>query len=286
MNVSKVLSVLVACLCASTLLVGTALAKGKLDLAYVEWDCAAASTSVAQAVLQEKMGYEVEIVPVAAAAMWAAVASGDVAGMVTAWLPVTHADYMKRFEADVEDLGPIVGGAKLGWAVPSYVEIDSIADLKGKSDQFKGRIIGIDPGAGLMMLSEETMKAYGLNGYELMEGSGATMTAALADAIRTNQPVVVTAWSPHWMFGRWDLKYLDDPKGTLGDEEFIHTIVRKGLNKDMPEVYAFLDNFKWESPEQLQMVMAWNQEPGTTPYGNAVRFINENPELVNSWIGK
>jgi glycine betaine/proline transport system substrate-binding protein len=285
-KVSRLLSLLVACLCAGTLVVGTAQAKGKLDLAYVEWDCAVASTSVAQAVLQEKMGYQVEIIPVAAAAMWAAVASGDVEGMVTAWLPVTHADYMARFKADLVDLGPIVGGAKLGWAVPSSVEIDSIADLKGKSAQFKGRIIGIDPGAGLMMLSEEAMKEYGLSGYQLMEGSGATMTAALADAIRTNQPVVVTAWSPHWMFGRWDLKYLDDPKGTLGDEEFIHTIVRKDLKKDMPEVYAFLDNFTWESPEQLQMVMAWNQEPGTTPYRNAVRFIDENPELVNSWIGK
>jgi glycine betaine/proline transport system substrate-binding protein len=281
---SKLLSILGACLCAMMLFSGTALAKGKVEIAYVEWDCAVASTSVVQAVLQERMGYDVEIIPVAAAAMWSAVATGDVEGMVTAWLPETHADYMKRFEARLDDLGPIVGGAKLGWAVPAYVDLDSIADLKGKSGQFRGRIIGIDPGAGLMRLSEQAIEEYGLNEYTLMEGSGATMTAALADAIRNNQPVVVTAWSPHWMFGRWDLKYLDDPKGVLGGEEAIHTVVRKGLEKDMPEVHAFLNSFRWESPEQLQMVMAWNQEPGTTPYQNAVKFINEHPELVNSWV--
>ncbi|MFP4314617.1 MAG: glycine betaine ABC transporter substrate-binding protein [Desulfovibrionales bacterium] len=263
---------------------GTALAKKSVDIAYVEWDCAVASTNMVQAVLQEKMGYDVEITPVAAAAMWSAVASGDVEGMVTAWLPSTHADYMSRFKKDVEDLGPIVGGAKLGWAVPAYVDIDSIPDLKGNAAKFDGRIIGIDPGAGLMRLSEDAMEAYDLSDFELMEGSGATMTAALQDAIKNNEPIVVTAWSPHWMFGKWDLKYLDDPKQVLGEEEFIHAIVRDDLKKDMPEVYAFLDNFKWENPEQLQKLMAWNQEPGTTPYENAVKFMNENPELVNSWL--
>jgi glycine betaine/proline transport system substrate-binding protein len=283
---SKLFGVVAAALCAGMLVAGTALAKGKVEIAYVEWDCAVASTSVVQAVLQEKMGYKVDILPVAAAAMWSAVASGDVDGMVTGWLPVTHADYMNRFKADVEDLGPIVGGAKLGWAVPAYVGVTSIEGLKGKAGQFKGKIIGIDPGAGLMRLSEQAIKDYGLGEYELMEGSGATMTAVLADSIKNNRPVVVTAWSPHWMFGRWELKYLDDPKGVLGKEESIHAIARKGLKKDMPEVHAFLDNFRWESPEQLQMVMAWNQEPGTTPYANAVRFIKENPKLVDKWIGK
>lgn len=264
----------------------SAFAAKKVTLAYVEWDCAVASTNVARAVLQEKLGYDVEILPVAAAAMWQAVATGDVDGMVTAWLPVTHKTYADRLQGKYENLGPIVGGAKLGWAVPKYVTIDSIADLNKHADKFGGRVYGIDPGSGLMQLSEEALEEYKLKDFELMEGSGATMTAALADAIKNKQWVVVTAWSPHWMFGRWELKYLVDPKGTLGGEEHIDTIVRKDLRKDMPEVYAFMDRFQWESPDQLQMVMAWNQKPGADPYENAMRFINENPKLVNKWLGK
>ncbi|EGJ50905.1 glycine betaine ABC transporter substrate-binding protein [Desulfocurvibacter africanus] len=264
----------------------SAFAAKKVTLAYVEWDCAVASTNVARAVLQEKLGYDVEILPVAAAAMWQAVATGDVDGMVTAWLPETHKNYADRLKGKFENLGPIVGGAKLGWAVPKYVDIDSIADLNKHADKFDGRVYGIDPGAGLMQLSEKAMEEYKLNKFELMEGSGATMTAALADAIKNKQWVVVTAWSPHWMFGRWELKYLDDPKGILGGEEHIDTIVRKGLKQDMPKVYAFMDRFQWDSPDQLQMVMAWNQEPDADPYKNAVRFINENPKLVNGWLGK
>ncbi|WP_027723180.1 glycine betaine ABC transporter substrate-binding protein [Maridesulfovibrio zosterae] len=256
----------------------------KVKLAYVEWDCATATTNVIKAVLEERMGYECEIIPVAAAAMWQAVGTGDVDGMATAWLPVTHADYLKRVQKDVVNLGPIVSGAKLGWAVPAYVTVDSIADLNKYADKFNDRIIGIDPGAGLMKLSEDAIKGYNLDKFELMEGSGATMTAALSDAIKNKKWVVVTAWSPHWMFGRWDLKYLKDPKGILGEEETINTIVRKGLKKDKPEVYAFLDKFAWKDAAQLQQVMAWNQEKGADPYENAKRFIKENKAQVDSWL--
>ncbi|MBG0775192.1 MAG: glycine betaine ABC transporter substrate-binding protein [Desulfovibrionaceae bacterium] len=262
-----------------------AASKGKVKLAYVEWDCATASTNVAKAAL-EKMGYEVEILPVAAAAMWQAVGTGDVDAMVTAWLPVTHADYFAKVKDKVEDLGAIAGGAKLGWAVPDYVAIDSMDQVNANAAKFDGKIIGIDPGAGLMKLSEQAVKDYGMDKMELMEGSGATMTAALADAIKHDKWVVVTAWSPHWMFGTWKLKYLKDPKGVLGGEEHIDTIVRKGLKADMPEVYTFFQNFKWKNADQLQMVMAWNQQKGVTPEQSAQRFLKENPEQVAGWMGK
>jgi glycine betaine/proline transport system substrate-binding protein len=276
------MTLLVAMTLCAAMVVPAFAGKGKVRIAYVEWDCAVASTNVVKAVLQEKLDYDVEILPVAAAAMWQATASGDVDGFVTAWLPVTHADYLKKMGDKVDDLGPITGGARLGWAVPTYVTINSIAELNSVKDKFNGRIIGIDPGAGIMRVSEDVVEQYGLD-YTLMEGSGATMTAALQSAIKNNEWVAVTAWSPHWMFGKWDLKYLEDPKGVLGGEESIHTIARSGLKADMPEVYNFLDNFSWKDANQLQMVMAWNQDGGT-PYENAVRFINENPEQVQGWL--
>ncbi|MGE4297627.1 MAG: glycine betaine ABC transporter substrate-binding protein [Desulfovibrionaceae bacterium] len=284
--VKNILKIVVCAVALTLVLTGAAFAgKGKVRIAYVEWDCAAASTNVAKVAL-ERMGYDVEILAVGGAAMWQAVGTGDVDAMVTAWLPVTHADYFAKVKDKVEDLTVIATGAKLGWAVPSYVTAESIADLNANADKLDGKIIGIDPGSGLMRLSADAMKAYGLDKLELMEGSGATMTAALADAIKHKKWVVVTAWSPHWMFGKWDLKYLADPKKVLGEEEHIDTVVRKGLDKDMPEVYAFFKNFKWESPNQLQMVMAWNAEKGADRYENAKRFIKENKAQVAKWMGK
>jgi glycine betaine/proline transport system substrate-binding protein len=260
-------------------------AKGEVRIVYVEWACATSSTHVLKHVL-EMAGYDVETLPVAAAAMYQSLATGDADIMTTAWLPVTHADYMKRVGDKVENLGPNLDGpAVLGWVVPSYVTIDSIPDLKGQADKFKGRIIGIDPGAGLMKASEKAIAEYGLEEYELMEGSGATMTAALDNAIKNNEWVVVTGWAPHWKFGRWDLKILDDPKKVLGEVEHVDTIVRKNLKDDMPEVYAIADRFEWTSSDIAQ-VMDWNSAGNADPDENAKRWIKENPEKVNKWLGK
>ncbi|OQY22691.1 MAG: glycine/betaine ABC transporter substrate-binding protein [Desulfobacteraceae bacterium 4572_35.2] len=259
--------------------------KGKVKLVYVEWSCATASANVMKAVLQEKMGYKVKLIPVAAAAMWQAVATDAADGFTTAWLPTTHATYLDGVKDQVEDLGPNLSGTRIGLVVPDYVTIDTIAQMNDTKDKFRRRIIGIDPGAGIMMKTEKAIDDYQLKRFRLVEGSGATMTAALKDAIRNKEWIAVTSWTPHWMFGRWQLKYLDDPMNIYGGAENINTIVRKGLKADMPEVYAVLDNFHW-SPADLQQVMVLNQQPNSDPYDNAVLWVNEHPEIVQAWLAK
>lgn len=154
---------------------------------------------------------------------------------------------------------------------------------KSVAEKFKGRIIGIEPGAGIMSATEEAMDVYGLDKYTLIEGSSATMAATLGDAIKNEEWVVVTGWTPHWKFARWDLKYLEDPEGIFGGSEQICTLARVGLKEDMPEVYEFMDNFNWPL-EKMQEVMVWNSEEGADFYQNALRFIDENEELVDSWL--
>jgi glycine betaine/proline transport system substrate-binding protein len=257
--------------------------KQEVELAYVEWSSEVASTNVVRAVL-EQLGYQVKITPVSAAAMWQAVGAGDADAMVAAWLPTTHGHYLDKVRDQVVDLGANLDGTKIGLVVPQYVAIDGIGQLNGISDRIDGKIIGIDPGAGLMSKTEKVIREYGLD-LDLLEGSGATMTAALGDAIKNNAWIVVTGWTPHWMFARWDLRYLDDPKGIYGGAEQIHTIVRQGLESDMPEVYAVLDRFYW-TPDDMAELMVWNQEEGADPYENAKRWIREHPDKVAGWTGK
>ena len=161
--------------------------------------------------------------------------------------------------------GYLTGGARLGFVVPDYVTLKAGEELKGNAGKFKSRIVGIDPGAGVMQLTEKLMKDYGIDNMELMEGSDTIMTSSLSDAIRNKEWIVVTAWSPHWMFGRWDMHYLEDPKGSLGSEEGIYNVARKGLKDDHPAAHAFLSKFAYANPEQLQPLMAWNQEKGEDP---------------------
>ncbi len=256
-------------------------AQGTINLAYVEWSSEVASTNVIAAVL-EQAGFDVELTSLSAAAMFQALSTGDADAIVAAWLPTTHADYMERIGGNIEDLGMNLDGTKLGLVVPAYTDIDSIADLNDNADSFNGEIIGIDPGAGLMALTEKVVDTYDL-GLRLRSGSGATMTAALSSALNNEEDIVVTGWTPHWMFARFDLKYLEDPEGVYGGAEQIHTVVRQGLKDDMPEAYAILDAFKW-TPEQMGEVMLMNQEDNSDPYENAKQWVEDNQDVVEAWL--
>ncbi len=271
---------------ATTLLTGlgaslAAAQEKRVNLAYVEWSDAVVATNLLSETLKDK-GYEVTMTPLPAAAMWQAVATGQADAMVAAWLPATHAAYYDRLKDQVELIGPNVEGAKIGWAVPAYVDLDSVEDLKTKGDLVNNQVIGIDPGAGLMQASEKAIADYELTSVTLVEGSDATMTAALQDAISRNEPIVVTTWTPHWMFGRWDLKYLADPKGSFGGEETVNTVARTGLATDMPEVHQILRNFKISLDDE-QKLMLQNEERGTDPAATARAWIEANPEKVAAW---
>ncbi|MCK5877827.1 MAG: glycine betaine ABC transporter substrate-binding protein [Candidatus Marithrix sp.] len=260
-----------------------------IEITYVEWSSEVASANVIKVVL-EKIGVEVDIIPVTAAAMWQAVASSDVDAHVAAWLYTTHSHYLEAVQEDIEYLGPNLKGTKTGLIVPEYVTINSISELNANLKKFRKRIIGIDPGAGLMSKTEQVIEEYGLKKFKLVEGSGAAMTASLEDAIKNKEWIVVTGWTPHWIFSRWKLKYLDDPKMIYNPkdsrgEEHIGTIVRKGLKADNPKVYKVLDNFLWE-PSDMEQVMIWNEKRDSDPYDNAVRWVNENSDKVNKWIGE
>lgn len=255
--------------------------KGTVHLAYVEWSSTVASTNVMRAVL-EQAGYEVETSSLSAAAMWQSVASGDTDALLAGWLPTTHEDYYAQLEDQLVDTGVNLDGTKLGLVVPSYVEVESIADLNEYADDFDGKIVGIDPGAGIMRLTEDVIDAYELD-LDLQTGSGATMSAALKTAIDNEEAIAVTGWTPHWMFARWDLKYLEDPKNVYGGAEQIHTIVRQGLEEEMPEAYAILDAFAWTA-EDMGEVMLMNQEEDADPYENAKQWVEENQEQVQEWL--
>ncbi len=149
-------------------------------------------------------------------------------------------------------------------------------------EQLDYKIVGIDAGAGIMKASEDAVKDYGLENITVQTSSDAAMTQALGDAIENNEPIVVTAWTPHWKFARYDLKYLEDPKGSYGGAETINTMVRLGLKEDDPNAYKILDQFNW-NPEDMESVMLEYSE-GMEIEDAAAEWIDDNEDKVNEWI--
>ncbi len=192
----------------------------------------------------EKLGYDVELQTLTdAGPLYTGLAQGDVDLFPSAWPEVTHADYMKTYGDDLEDLGAYYDNAKLTIAVPSYSSIDSIEDLKGSADLFDGRIIGIEPGAGLTAKTQDSMlPAYGLEGeYTLETSSTAAMLTVLGEAIDKKEEVVVTLWRPFWANSTYDVKDLADPLGAMGEAETLNFIAHKGFADEFPEAAALIE---------------------------------------------
>jgi glycine betaine/proline transport system substrate-binding protein len=262
-------------------------AAGKLvNIGWTAWSDAEAVTKLAKAVIEERFGYKVELTMADIGIQYQGIASGKLDAMLMSWQPLTHKPYLDKVGKDLVDLGPLYTRARLGWVVPDYIPIDqvkSIEDLKKPEvqKQLGGKIQGIDPGSGLMQASEKALKTYDLKGMQLVSASDAAMLAALERAMKRNEWIAVTSWSPHWMFANWKLRYLEDPKGALGGLESVNAIVRKGFYQDHPEVYEFLNRMVLPIGD-LEAMM---QEARQTSYEQAVdNYIKNNKTRIDYWV--
>ncbi len=240
-----------------------------------------------QNVLEEK-GYEVEFEEIAdAAPLYAGLAGGDVDVYPSAWSEVTHADYMDEYGDDIEDLGSWYGGAVLTLAVPEYVDIESIADLAGQADRFDGRIVGIEPGAGLTRTTKESvMPTYGLEDYELVESSTTAMLAELQSAVDAQEDIVVTLWRPFWANSEFPVKDLTDPEGALGEAEGLHTLARTGFADDCAEVAELMEGFSLTDEQYGSLENLVVNEYGEGEYAEAIEaFFEANPEVEETLKG-
>jgi glycine betaine/proline transport system substrate-binding protein len=266
---------------------GSAVAAEPIKMAVTNWADVLAVANVAKYVLETKLQQPVQFVQADIGIQYQGVARGDLDIMVGGWLPVTHAAYYAKYKNDLDDVGIIYTGGKNGWAVPAYIpesELSSISDLNKPDVKSKvnGTIDGIEPGGGLMQASEKTIKAYDLNGYNLQSSSEAGMLAGVSRAYQSKQWVVATVWSPHWLFQKWQMRYLKDPKGTLGGEEQVHAFASKQFASKFPRADVFFKHFKLTLADVESIEFEGNS---TNDYAAAAKkFVDAHPEKVSAWL--
>ena len=243
--------------------------KKKISIAYANWSEGIAMTNLAKVIFEDQ-GYEVKLL------------NADV--FMDVWMPVTMADYMQEYGDKLEVIGNIYDNARIGLVVPEYVTINSIEELNAEKDRFSGEIVGIDAGAGIMKATDQALKDYQLD-YKLLTSSGPAMTASLKKAIDKNEWIVVTGWTPHWMFDRFKLKILQDPKTIYGAVETIHTVAWKGFSEQDPFAAQLLKNMHL-TDEHISSLMTAIEDAQTSETEAARQWMNEHKELVDSWIPK
>ncbi len=250
-------------------------------IGYVSWAEGVAMTHLVKVILEDRMGYDVELTMADPAPIFTSLAERNLDLFLDAWLPLTHQSHMEKYGDVLVDLGMNYEGARIGLVTPEYVPVNTIPEMGENPGRFNDDITGIDSGAGIMEATRKAIEQYNLD-MNLLTSSGAAMTASLRDAIQSEEPIVATGWKPHWKFARWDLKFLDDPENVYGETENIHTIARPGISQDLPRVVSFAKNFFLNDQQIGTLMDAMNQAESEADA--ARQWMGEHEELVESWI--
>jgi glycine betaine/proline transport system substrate-binding protein len=257
----------------------------ELTLGYIEWDENVAVSSLTKVLLEEELGYTVELQRTNVAVVkqvFGGVAEGDLDAFQDVWMPNQRA-YLSEVEGNVEHLDPwFEGQTAQGIAVPYYMDVRSLSELDRAGTDM---IISIEPGSAVQpQIHDKVIPGYDLD-MKLVESSTPAMLSELEMAYEMRQPIVFFGWSPHWMNARYDFRYLEDPKdlqGKFNDPAKISSIVNEDLPDDDPVAYAFLKVISLDE-EQINQLEADINEAGDPDEGVKV-WLEKNRDVVKPWV--
>jgi glycine betaine/proline transport system substrate-binding protein len=186
-------------------------------------------------------------------------ANGNIDLIPMVWLPGTHQAFWDKYKDKLEDLGVLYEG-RIGMAVPTSIpvsELSSVEDLNkpGIREKLAGQILTSEVGNGQYKLTVKAIEAYKLDGYKMVASSEAGMLSELDRNLKRNKWSLINAWSPHWMFSKYSLRYLDDPKKMFGGTEQIHAVARKGFSREYPQVASFFGHYSIPKADLEKLMM-------------------------------
>lgn len=250
-----------------------------ITIGTMSWEDLTPITGITKKVLEDK-GYTVKVVPFSEWGIaYAALTKGDIQ-MLASQTDYVAQDYWDKNKNRLEKISPVSHGLFQGVAVPKYVPIDSMEQLNENADKFGGKIVGIEPGSGLMRDTSNSVKEYDLK-LQLVEGSTAAMTAALKSAVDRKEWIAVTIWEPSWMMQKYDVKFLQDPKAVFPPPQSYYWIGKKGFSADYPHAREVIASIYVPLADITAMNSAVND--GKTMDEAIAAWTESHADLIKRW---
>lgn len=282
-----------------------------IKLAENPWSASALNVAVARILLEEELGYPVEVVTIGESAQWPALAAGDLHASLEVW-PSGHAENVAQYiEAQqlVEhggELGPV---GKIGWYIPAYLleEHPELATWEGLKEPQnaalfataetgdKGQFLTGDP--SWTQYEDDIIANLGLDFQIVAAGSEEAILAALDSATSRQEPLLFYFWTPHSIHAKYDLTevalppYSDEcyAKAEQGGVDCdyppdpLFKVFWAGLAEAAPDAYALLKAMNYTTEDQIQMIAAVELD-GKSVEEAARDWLAGHEETWRAWL--
>ncbi|HZH71601.1 MAG TPA: glycine betaine ABC transporter substrate-binding protein [Mariniphaga sp.] len=248
-----------------------------IRLVYTDWSESIGLTYLSKILLEEEMGFTVEIKLTDIASAYNDIAEKKADFFVDAWLPETHKVYLDEHEGKIETIGIIFSDARTGFVVPEYSRLKSITDL----NSYSYPIVGIDEGAGVMLKAKKALEINNLD-TQLLVLSEEEMISQFEDSIKRRKEIVITGWAPHWIFARYEARFLEDPEFTFGAQENIYTIGYEAIDKIHPRAVRLFERMQLSKNQLNELV--FQIQLNDDPLIGVRNWLKNNEHIVNQWL--
>lgn len=287
--------------------------KPMLKLVSNPWSASELNVAVARILLEEQLGYQVEVIQLDESTQFPAIGGGDAHASLEVW-PSGHAADKATYideQKVVEDGGPLGPVGKISWYVPQYVidQHPELASWEGYQDPAlaslfataetgdKGQFLAGDP--GWTQYDGDIIRNLGLDLQAVVAGSEEAVLAALDAAYSRQDPILFYFWTPHSIHARYDLTPVQLPpyseacyaKAESGGvdcdypPDVLYKIFWSGLKDYAPEAYTFLKNMNYSTEDQIQMIAAVELD-GKSVDQAAREWINGHEATWKAWLSK
>ena len=285
--------------------------KPAIKLVENPWSGSQVNVAVAKILLEEQMGYPVEIVTIDENAQWSALATGDLDASLEVW-PSGHADNVALYideQKSVENGGLLGPVGEIGWFMPKYIlgEHPELATWEGfKNPEVAALFSTAETGdKGQFLAGDQSWVQYDADIIENLEldfevvtaGSEEALLAALDSAYSRQEPIIFYFWTPHSVHAQYELTQVELPpyseecyaqaeSGGIDcayPSDDLFKIFSGQLQDKAPDAYQFLQNFNYSTEDQITMIAAVELD-GKSPEEAARAWIEQSEATWQAWL--
>lgn len=286
-------SIALILLAAALQFTGTAYGANEVRFGSVSWTGVTVKTELSAHVL-DSIGYEVSKRTLSVPIVYQALDMGDIDIFLGNWMPSMASIADKFFEkGSVVKYVANMPNAKYTLAAPSYVidgGLKDFSDIAQYADKLDHKIYGIEPGndGNLIIQSMIDANQFGLGDFKLVATSEPIMLSEIKTLSKEGKWAVFLGWSPHFMNQIIDMKYLTGSTAeTFGENDgtaTVYTNIRKGLEKDMPNVCHFLQNFTFPISMINEISLMLEENKNLKHDEAGIAYLKDHPEIYKGWL--